>query len=124
MARNRKTSPAKSAQHAQILSVPEMQVFNTGIYVRLSVLDNGKADSDSIESQVNILEKYIAERPYLRFVKLYRDNGYSGTNFERPAWEELISDIQKGKINCVVVKDCCAIMGLNQKDLENQGILA
>lgn len=105
MARNRKASPAKSAQHTQVLSIPEIQVFNTGIYVRLSVLDNGKADSDSIESQVDILEKYIAERPYLRFVKLYRDNGYSGTNFERPAWEELINDIQKGKINCVVVKD-------------------
>lgn len=39
-------------------------------------------------------------------------------------YEEMMDEIHSGKVNCVVVKDCCAIMGLNQKDLENQGILA
>jgi len=105
MARKRKASPAKAVQQASVQSAPAMQIFETGIYTRLSVLDNGKPDSDSIESQVDILEKYIAERPYLRPVKIYRDNGYTGTNFVRPAWEELMDDIRAGIINCVIVKD-------------------
>lgn len=105
MARKRKTSPAKAAQHPSELSAPAMQIFDVGIYARLSVLDNGKPDSDSIESQVDIIERYISERPYLRAVKIYRDNGYTGTNFVRPAWEDLMDDIQSGKINCVIVKD-------------------
>ena len=51
-------------------------------------------------------------------------NGHTGTNFERPAVQELLTMVQAGKINCIIVKDYCAIIGLNQKDLENQGILA
>ena len=54
----------------------------------------------------------------------YVDDGYSGTNSDRPAFQELLDDIREGKVATVITKDCCAIMGLNQKDLENQGILA
>ena len=52
------------------------------------------------------------------------DNGHTGTNFERPAVQELLTMVQAGKINCIIVKDYCAIIGLNQKDLDNQGNLA
>ena len=52
------------------------------------------------------------------------DVGYSGTNFERPQVQKLIELVRANQIDCIIVKDCCAIMGLNQKDLENQGILA
>ena len=44
--------------------------------------------------------------------------------FDRPAFKEMMQDVTDGNINCVIVKDYCAIIGLNQKDLENQGILA
>ena len=54
----------------------------------------------------------------------YVDDGYSGTNSDRPACQELLDDIREGKVATVITKDYCAIMGLNQKDLENQGILA
>ena len=54
----------------------------------------------------------------------YVDDGWSGTNFERPDFQRMMDDMEAGKVNCIVTKDCCAIMGLNQKDLENQGILA
>lgn len=96
--KGRKTVSAKS------IFAGENQVFYAGLYGRLSVLDNGK-DGDSIESQIDILEKYVSERPYLHRVKLYLDNGYTGTNFQRPAWAQLLSDVQAGKINCIVVKD-------------------
>ena len=52
------------------------------------------------------------------------DNGYSGTNFERPQVQKLIELVRANQIDCIIVKDYCAIIGLNQKDLENQGILA
>lgn len=52
------------------------------------------------------------------------DDGYSGTNFNRPDWQRLIGMINEDKIGIIIVKDYCAIIGLNQKDLENQGILA
>lgn len=54
----------------------------------------------------------------------YADDGYTGTNFQRPAFQRMLRDIESGRIRCVLVKDYCAIIGLNQKDLENQGILA
>ena len=54
----------------------------------------------------------------------YVDDGYTCRNFNRPSFRRMIADIEAGKIDCVITKDCCAIMGLNQKDLETQGILA
>ena len=82
-----------------------VQIFRTGLYGRLSVLNNGKPDGDSLESQISLMEEYVSKRPYLHYVKLYQDNGYTGTNFSRPAWDELLRDIKTGKINCIVVKD-------------------
>lgn len=52
------------------------------------------------------------------------DDGYSGTTFDRPAFREMEAMAENGEIATIVVKDYCAIIGLNQKDLENQGILA
>ena len=52
------------------------------------------------------------------------DDGYSGTNYDRPGFQKMLAEIEAGHVEVVITKDCCAIMGLNQKDLENQGILA
>ena len=52
------------------------------------------------------------------------DDGYSGTNYDRPGFQSMLVEIEAGRVGIVITKDCCAIMGLNQKDLENQGILA
>ena len=52
------------------------------------------------------------------------DDGISGTTFNRPGFQQMIADIEAGLVKRVIIKDYCAIMGLNQKDLENQGILA
>ena len=54
----------------------------------------------------------------------FQDDGYSGTNFNRPGFAALLEEIEAGRVETLVVKDYCAIIGLNQKDLENQGILA
>ena len=66
----------------------------------------------------------IQRKRIFQLLGYYLDDGWSGTNFDRPDFQRMIDDIEDGKINCVVTKDYCAIIGLNQKDLENQGILA
>ena len=101
-----------------------MEVWDTAGYLRLSREDGDKAESDSIANQRKLLEQYIAVHPELRLADFYQDDGYTGTNFDRPAFCRMEEDIKQGRVNCVLVKDYCAIIGLNQKDLENQGILA
>ena len=94
-------------QRAAAQSVPQEQiakVYETAIYVRLSREDNLN-NSDSIENQTALLESYIANRPYLRLVETFSDNGYTGTDFDRPEWQRLMDAVQQKKINCIVVKD-------------------
>lgn len=52
------------------------------------------------------------------------DDGFSGTNFQRPGFQEMMKYVEDYSVSTLIVKDYCAIIGLNQKDLENQGILA
>lgn len=100
------------------------RTYRAGLYLRLSKEDGDKEESNSIESQRNILLRYLDDSNEIEYVKEYVDDGYTGTNFNRPGFRSMLSDLQKGIINCILVKDYCAIIGLNQKDLENQGILA
>lgn len=79
--------------------------LRTALYVRLSVEDNGKEDADSLENQEALLRDYLEDRPYLELVEVYSDNGFTGTDFERPAFIRLIEDVRKGHIDCIVVKD-------------------
>lgn len=96
---------------------------NAALYMRLSRDDQTIGESASIETQRKILRNYAKEN-HLNVVGEYVDDGWSGTNFNRPDFQRMIGDIEAGKVNCVVTKDCCAIIGLNQRDLENQGNLA
>jgi hypothetical protein len=98
-------------------------IYNAGIYVRLSQEDMRAGESLSIENQKLILTKYVKEQGW-NLVDTYVDDGWSGTDFDRPVVQRLLSDAQSGKINLIICKDYCAIIGLNQKGLENQGILA
>lgn len=96
---------------------------NGAIYCRLSQDDGSAGESGSIQTQKTLLTQYCKEHS-IHVADYYCDDGWSGTNFDRPEFQRMLEDIEAGKINTVVVKDYCAIIGLNQKDLENQGILA
>ena len=98
-------------------------IYNVALYMRLSRDDDNYGDSVSIETQRTILQQFVKENQF-HVVDEYVDDGWSGTNFERPRFQDMMDDIEAGKVNCVITKDYCAIIGLNQKDLENQGILA
>lgn len=99
------------------------ETYNVGIYCRLSRDDERAVESVSIENQREMLGRYVHEQGW-NLISTYCDDGVSGTTFDRSGFNQLISDATAGKINLVLCKDYCAIIGLNQKDLENQGILA
>lgn len=77
---------------------------DAGIYCRLSVDDERLGESLSIENQKLLLRKYVKEQGWNE-VEVYCDDGYSGTNFERPAVQRMIEDAKSGRINIIVVKD-------------------
>ena len=80
----------------------------TACYERLSSEDRGKDkaedESNSIATQKKILERYCKEHGYTG-IRHYEDDGYSGTNFQRPRFQEMLADIKAGKIARVLVKD-------------------
>ena len=81
--------------------------FNTGIYIRLSQEDKEKkyeSDSESVINQKELLRDYVKNNDF-NLVGEYVDDGFSGTDFERPGFQRLLDDINNNKINCVVVKD-------------------
>ena len=75
-----------------------------GAYDRLSDADNKTDESSSIQSQKIIIDSF-AKFNNLKIYKHYVDDGYSGGNFDRPGFQEMIEDIESGKINCVITKD-------------------
>ena len=77
--------------------------FRVGIYIRLS-RDDGNIESDSVVSQRSLLNQYVKENCY-NVIDEYVDDGFTGTNFERPAFKRMIKDIESGKINMIITKD-------------------
>ena len=76
------------------------------LYIRLSTEDS-KVGSFSIENQTKTLHQYVDAMDGVKNAEVleFIDNGYSGTNFERPAVQELLDQMRAGKINCIIVKD-------------------
>ena len=82
-----------------------LNLFNVAIYIRLSREDGDKEESDSVGNQRKLLTEYVAKKDDFILYDVYVDDGYSGTNFNRPSFQRMIADIEDGKVNCVVVKD-------------------
>lgn len=80
-------------------------VYNADIYLRLSREDGDKAESDSITNQRELILEFLKSREDIRIHAVRVDDGYSGVNFERPAFQQMLEDIKTGKVNCVVTKD-------------------
>lgn len=79
--------------------------FLAAIYLRLSSDDGDKAESDSIRNQRSLLQDFVSKHSELSMVEEYVDDGYSGANFERPAFQRMMEDVRNHKINCIIVKD-------------------
>ena len=81
------------------------KIYNADIYLRLSKEDGDKEESDSITNQKELIFEYLKSREDIRIHKVRIDDGYSGVNFERPAFQQMLADIKSGKVDCVVTKD-------------------
>ena len=79
--------------------------FLAAIYLRLSSDDGDKAESDSIRNQRSLLQDVVSKHSELSLIEEYVDDGYSGANFERPAFQRMMEDVRNHKINCIIVKD-------------------
>ena len=93
------------------------------LYLRLSRDDDNRGESESIQNQRALLREYAARQGF-PVVDEYADDGWSGTSFDRPRFQDMLRDMERHRFDIVLVKDCCAIIGLNQKDLENTRLLA
>lgn len=90
-----------------------MSKWVIGKYIRLSDADRdlmkkeGKTESESVSHQKALIQNFVNEKEDLKDCEQYEffDDGFSGTNFDRPSFEKLIGLIKRGKINCVIVKD-------------------
>ena len=105
------------------------KIYHAAIYLRLSQEDgdisvSDKNESNSISTQRDLIHAYLQKQADILYVTEFCDDGYTGTNFDRPGFNDMMKAVREKRVYCIVVKDYCAIIGLNQKDLENQGILA
>ena len=95
------------------------KTYLAAVYLRLSredgdVSDGGKAVSNSIANQKELVMDYLKSHPEISVSSIYTDDGFSGVNFDRPQFQRMLSDIREGKIDCVLVKESCVIIGLNR----------
>lgn len=80
-------------------------VWKAALYIRLSKEDGDKSESCSVTSQREILKEYVRQHEDIELVDYYVDDGWSGTNFDRPSFKQMLQDIYDGRVNCVIVKD-------------------
>ena len=89
------------------MNMPDM--YDAALYLRLSKDDmeegGAKSESNSIANQRELLRSFVKSQPDIQIFDIYVDDGYSGGNFDRPEFKRMTSDIEAGKVNCVIVKD-------------------
>jgi len=94
-----------------------MKHYKVGVYVRLSKEDSRTAESVSIENQKLMLTKHVIEKGW-ELQEIYQDDGFSGTNQNRPAFQRMIADVKSGYINTILIKDLSRL-GRNYLEVGN-----
>ena len=84
--------------------------YKAAVYVRLSKEDGdiataGKAESNSISNQKSLILNFLNARDDIEVVSIHEDDGYTGSNFDRPGFRRMMDEVETGRVNCVVVKD-------------------
>lgn len=93
------------AKAALIEPVKEAKVYRAGLYARLSFESEDAKERGTIETQMKLLHQFVELQEDIVIEKEYFDISKTGTNFEREGFEEMMSDVQSGRINCIIVKD-------------------
>ena len=95
----------------------------TALYCRLSQEDMQAGESECIQNQKMILQKYADEHHFFN-TRFFVDDGFSGVSFEREGLQAMLHEVEAGNVATVITKDDCVIIEPTQKDLENQGFVA
>lgn len=83
----------------------EKKVYHADLYVRLSQEDGDKEESDSITNQKELILSFVETQEDIQIHTIRVDDGYSGVDFQRPAFQQMLEDIKKGEVDCVITKD-------------------
>lgn len=83
----------------------ETTIYNAVDYLRLSKEDGDKTESDSISNQRDLITNFVKSMPEIRLCSERIDDGFSGVDFNRPAFNLMMEDVKAGRINCIIVKD-------------------
>ena len=96
-----------NAKYATYLEQPPVfkVIWKAALYIRLSKDDGDKGESNSVTSQREILLEYLKQHPDMQLQDIYIDDGWSGTNFDRPGFNSMMEAVYSGDVNCVIVKD-------------------
>ena len=81
------------------------KIYKTAIYLRLSRDDENYGESSSISNQRLLLKSFAENKKDIEIVSEYVDDGYTGYDFDRPGFQQMLKDIDDGKIDCIIVKD-------------------
>ena len=92
----------ENKQGMQMMETITGPQLHTGVYARLSVEKNNE---ETIQTQIEMLHQYVREHGEYQLVDTYVDNGYTGTDFDRPGFIRMMEDVRTGKIQCIIVKD-------------------
>lgn len=99
-----RVSKKVSAAQREAENAPH-RIWKTAIYARLSDFDDVLRDTESLEVQISYIKEYINHRDDLMLLDVFADKRCTGTNFDRPEFEQLLKALQERKVNCIVVKD-------------------
>ena len=104
MARKSRKNLPQPEQAAASVLLPELEEAKipAAIYGRLSVEDEEK--EESMETQIALVQDYINRSSELSYVDTYFDNGFTGTNFDRPGFQQMMDGVRNGKIDTIIVK--------------------
>ena len=97
----------------------QKEIYHAAIYLRLSRDDEDKTESDSIHNQRELLKSFVEKDPTLKLAKEFSDDGYTGTNFNRPGFQKMIKLAESKVIDCIIVKDLSV---LEETILKPEGI--
>ena len=96
---------ARKSKYSTAESNSGIKMWKAALYIRLSREDGDKIESDSVVNQRSLLTFYVDEQDDVCINDYYIDDGWSGTNFERPEFIRMMADVRSGLVNCVIVKD-------------------
>ena len=99
---NPSTTVLSADSKKEDLNMDQQQI--TALYLRLSNEDDLEGESNSIQNQRSMLKKYADDHGF-RNIRFFVDDGYTGTNFNRPAMQEMLSLVDEGRIGTIIVKD-------------------